>query len=123
MFTYANEALSIKICANLHNLHFYIKIEMLWYGSPQLKKGQIPGDWYTNFNILSDCRLKLLLSNFVYENSIVSAQTNKEPSILNCSTCLNPPAGNVRETVRRRSFIVLMLLMYYQILVLLTILP
>jgi len=28
MFTYANEALSIKICANLHNLNFYIGIEI-----------------------------------------------------------------------------------------------
>jgi len=38
MFTYANESLSIKICANLHNLNIYIVIEMLWQESLATKE-------------------------------------------------------------------------------------
>ncbi len=41
----------------------------------------------------------------------MSAQTKREPSIVNHFTCSNSSDRNVNETVRRRSFIILMLLL------------
>lgn len=64
-------------------------------------------DWYRP---LGDCRLKLLFSNFVYEDSIKSVHAGKEISVVKHSTCLTPSVRNESKTVRRRSFIILMLL-------------
>ncbi len=50
---------------------------------------------YTNFHVLWDSQLKLLLSNFVNEDSIMSAQTKREPSIVNHFTCSNSSDRNV----------------------------
>ncbi len=62
---------------------------------------------YTNVHVLWDSSLKLLLSNFVDEDSIMSAQTKSEPSIVNYFTCSNSSARNINETVSYNSYVII----------------